>query len=111
MMHSPVTTLPPPPQNPPPLVHPNTPPARSPALIQSLLQTEIHNNFSSFHQTTHTITRAFEQAGSKTEVTPIPTGGPLGSGSWIIHEAADVTAASLRITAPFHQELANLKSS
>jgi aminoglycoside 3-N-acetyltransferase len=94
-----------------PLLHRTISRTRPLTLIQSLLQTEIKNNFNAFHQTTNTLAAAFHDAGAKTELYQAPTGGNLGSGEWLIHEAQDVTHASLSITHPFTEKLADFNDS
>jgi aminoglycoside N3'-acetyltransferase len=77
--------------------------------VREIIATDRWNNFTEFHETAKTVARAFEQAGAKTEIHSAPTGGQLGSGKWIIHEAQDVLAATLEVVAPVRVKLADYR--
>ena len=76
-------------------------------LIERIVATDRYNSFDRFHETTATLTTAYERAGADVEVHPVPTGGRLGSGRWIIHEAADVHTARLELVSPQQRCLAD----
>ncbi|MEX0745699.1 MAG: AAC(3) family N-acetyltransferase, partial [Phycisphaeraceae bacterium] len=79
-------------------------------LVRDLVATERFNSFDRFHETTATLTRAYEAAGAQVACDEIATGGRLGSGRWVIHEAADVHAATLAITSPRRRVVADFAS-
>jgi aminoglycoside N3'-acetyltransferase len=63
------------------------------------------NSFDRFADTTRILLTEYRAAGAATEVHAIPTGGPVGSGRWIIREAADIRSATVDIIAPVKQRL------
>ncbi len=73
--------------------------------VEEVVATDRWNSFDRFHQTTQTLARRYEEAGAQVEVTPLQTGGRIGSGRWIIHEAQDVLSATVDVIAPVHQRL------
>ncbi|MCZ6635446.1 MAG: M28 family peptidase, partial [bacterium] len=77
--------------------------------IAHIVKTDRWNSFDQFHKTTQTLVRAYKTAGAKAEVYTIPTGGPIGSGRWIIHEAADIRGLTIDITHPIQQRLLDYK--
>ena len=64
--------------------------------VREVVATDRWNSFDRFHETTATLVRRYEAAGARTEVEAIQTGGRIGSGRWIIQEAADVQGATVR---------------
>ncbi|MCZ7644027.1 MAG: AAC(3) family N-acetyltransferase [Planctomycetota bacterium] len=76
-------------------------------LVKELVATERWNSFDKFHATTKTLARAYKEAGAAAEVYRAPTGGALGNGRWVIHEAADVRALRAEILAPAKRVLAD----
>lgn len=81
--------------------------ARALDLVRRIVDTDRWNSFERFHQTTGTLCEAYEAAGARTEVIPVHTGGRLGSGRWVIHEAIDVHDATLDMIAPSQRRLAD----
>ena len=73
--------------------------------IAEIVATDRWNSFDRFHETTKTLVRRYEEAGAVVEVDAIQTGGRMGSGRWIIREAADVHAATVDVVAPVMQRL------
>lgn len=73
--------------------------------IAEIVATDRWNSFDRFHETTKTLVRRYEEAGAVVEVDAIQTGGRMGSGRWIIREAADVHAATVDVVAPVKQRL------
>ena len=73
--------------------------------VGEIVETDRWNSFDRFHQTTRTLQARYEAAGAEVEVEPIPTGGPTDSGRWIIHEAQDISSASLEVIHPFRERL------
>ncbi len=67
--------------------------------------TDRWNSFDRFHETTRTLVRHYEEAGAVAEVEGIQTGGWIGSGRWIIHEAQDVRAATVDVVRPRRRRL------
>ena len=51
------------------------------------------------------MTRHYEEVGAEVEVETIATGGRIGSGRWIIQEAADVSGATVDVVAPVQRRL------
>jgi aminoglycoside 3-N-acetyltransferase len=74
-------------------------------LVKRVVRTDRWNSFDRFHDTTRTLQRAYHAAGAQTEVYTVPTGGPTGSGRWIIPEAADIHAATVDILSPIRRRL------
>lgn len=79
------------------------------ATVAEIVETDRWNSFDRFHETTETLVRHYEAAGARAEVTPIQTGGRLGSGRWVIQEAQDVRAATVDIISPVRQRLLDYK--
>ena len=73
--------------------------------IRAVLETDRWVSFDRWLQTTRTLVRRYDRAGVRTEVHSIQTGGPVGSGRWIIPEAADVRKAVVDIVKPFRRRL------
>jgi aminoglycoside 3-N-acetyltransferase len=73
--------------------------------IKKISGTDRWNSFDRFHQTTQTLASSYEEAGAAAEVFPVQTGGQLGSGRWIIHQAADVYAATAEVVAPVRRRI------
>lgn len=65
------------------------------------------NSFDRFHETTQTLVSQYEAAGADTEVMAVQTGGRLGTGRWIIHEAQDVRAGTIDVVRPFRERVAD----
>lgn len=70
-----------------------------------IIETDKWNSFDRFHETTATLVRRYEAAGAKAEVHPVQTGGRIGSGRWIIQEAADVRGATVDVVAPVKERV------
>ena len=73
--------------------------------VAEIVETDKWNSFDRFHETTETMVRHFEAGGAEAEVYPIQTGGRIGSGRWIIQEAADVHSATVDVVRPVRQRL------
>ena len=73
--------------------------------VARIVETDRWNSFDRFHETTRTLVERYEEGGAGVEVTPIQTGGWIGSGRWIIHEAADVRSATLDLVSPVKRRL------
>lgn len=78
---------------------------RALAAVREIVATDRWNSFDRFHETTRTLVGLYEAAGARPEVYPVQTGGRIGSGRWILHEAADVRAATLDVVAPVQTRL------
>ena len=78
-------------------------------VIEDVVETDRWNSFDRFHDTTDTLVRYYEEAGAGAEVHPLQTGGRLGSGRWVIHEAADVRKATLDVVRPLRQRVLDYK--
>jgi aminoglycoside 3-N-acetyltransferase len=77
--------------------------------VADLVESERWNSFDQFHRTTDKLVQYYARAGAIAEVDAIQTGGQIGSGRWIIQEAADVRAATVDIVAPFKERLLDYK--
>ena len=73
--------------------------------VATIIETDQWNSFDHFHDTTKTLVRYYQDADVDVEVTSLPTGGKIGSGRWIIHQAANVKKATVDIVAPVDQRL------
>ncbi|MEW6751187.1 MAG: AAC(3) family N-acetyltransferase [Candidatus Latescibacterota bacterium] len=73
--------------------------------VTEVVATDRWNSFDRFRQTTQTLLRRYEQAGARAEVFPVQTGGWIGTGRWIIQEAADVAGATADVVAPVQRRL------
>ncbi|MEX0886040.1 MAG: AAC(3) family N-acetyltransferase [Phycisphaeraceae bacterium] len=83
-----------------PSLHGATDGAAMMRLVERLVASDRFNSFDRFHETTATLTDAYEQAGAQVEVHGVQTGGRLGSGRWVIQEAGDVRSARLEMLKP-----------
>ena len=75
------------------------------ATVRDVVQTDRWNSFDRFGETTATLTNRYEAAGVRVEVESIQTGGRLGSGRWIIREAADVASATVDVVHPLAERV------
>ena len=75
------------------------------AAVREVVATDRWNSFDRFHETTATLVRRYEAAGARVEVESIQTGGRLGSGRWIIREAADVAGATVDVVHPLAERV------
>ena len=75
------------------------------AAVREVVQTDRWNSFDRFHETTATLTSRYEAAGARVEVESIQTGGRIGSGRWIIREAADVAGATVDVVHPLAERV------
>ena len=75
------------------------------AAVRDVVQTDRWNSFDRFGETTATLTDRYEAAGARVEVESIQTGGRLGSGRWIIREAADVAGATVDVVHPLAERV------
>lgn len=73
--------------------------------VATIIETDQWNSFNRFHDTTKTLVRYYQEAGVDVEVASLPTGGEMGSGRWIIHQAADINKATVDIINPVGQRL------
>jgi len=88
-----------------PLLHKASNGARVVSDVKKIVRTDRWNSFDHFHETTNTLAAAYEQAGAAASVYSVPTGGPVGTGRWLIHEAADIHGATLDIVSPVRKRL------
>ena len=75
------------------------------AAVRDVVQTDRWNSFDRFGDTTATLTSYYEAAGARVEVESIQTGGRIGSGRWIIREAADVVGATVDVVHPLAERV------
>ncbi len=73
--------------------------------VAEVVETDRWNSFDKFRETTRTLVQRYEQTGAAAEVFPVQTGGHIGTGQWIIREAADVCDATVDVVAPLRQRL------
>ncbi|HCR17812.1 MAG TPA: hypothetical protein DIU35_10040, partial [Candidatus Latescibacteria bacterium] len=88
-----------------PLIYRNTSGSRILKDVAAIQETDKWNSFDKFHDTTDTLVRRYEESGADVEVYPMQTGGAIGSGRWIIHEAADVMSATVDVIQPFRERV------
>ncbi len=77
--------------------------------VAAIVETDRWNSFDRFHETTRTLVDRYSAAGAAVEVDPLQTGGRIGSGRWIIHEAADVRSATVDVIRPVRQRVLDYK--
>ncbi|HCV25161.1 MAG TPA: hypothetical protein DGN59_17015, partial [Candidatus Latescibacteria bacterium] len=73
--------------------------------IDDIQATDQYNSFDRFHDTSQTLVDYYQRAGAGAEITPIQTGGDIGTGRWIIQEAQDVYSATVDVVAPVRQRI------
>ncbi len=74
-------------------------------LVKNILKTDRLNSFDQFRKTNRTIARAFRNAGARTEITPLPTGGPCGDGRWTLQQCWDIVKARADVVSPVRHKL------
>ena len=67
--------------------------------IDDIQATDQYNSFDRFHDTTATLGERYESAGARVEVTPIQSGGHIGTGRWVIRETSDIRSATADVIA------------
>ena len=77
--------------------------------IKSIIATDRWNSFDRFHDTTDFLVKSYGEMGANADVYKIPTGGPVGSGRWIIPRAGDIRSAALDIISPVKQRVLNYR--
>lgn len=78
-------------------------------LVKAIVETDRWTSFDRYHDTTRTLVREYERAGAATDVYGVRTGGQLGTGRWIVQEAADVTAVTVDVVKPKRQRIVDYK--
>jgi len=73
--------------------------------VERIVSTDRWNSFDQFRRTSKYVRDRFVEAGARTEVYPVPTRGPDGSGRWRIQQASDVKAATLDIIDPVRRRV------
>ena len=73
--------------------------------VADVASTDRWNSFDRFAATTQTLMQQYEESGANVEVDRIQTGGRIGSGRWIIHEAQDIMGATVEVVAPIHKRV------
>jgi aminoglycoside 3-N-acetyltransferase len=73
--------------------------------VDDIVESDRWNSFDHFHRTTEKLVRYYEAAGAEVEVESIATGGQIGSGRWVIQEAAQVRSATVDIIHPINQRI------
>ena len=76
-------------------------------MVEVIVEHDRWNSFDRFHDTTGALVEMYGKAGAGAEVTPVQTGGRIGTGRWIIQEAQDVSAATLDVVQPFRERVAD----
>ncbi|MFO7899965.1 MAG: hypothetical protein R6V58_13005, partial [Planctomycetota bacterium] len=74
--------------------------------VEAIVATDRWNSFDKFKETTATLLAEYEAAGAVADLHTIQTGGPVGSGRWIIQEAEDIRSASLAVVEPVRRPVA-----
>src|SRR5262245_35926780 len=88
-----------------PLLKQHTDGKRLLGTVVEIVETDRWKSFYRFHETTQTLARRYEEAGAGVEVRALQTGGRIGSGRWVIHEAADTGGATVDIVHPVQQRV------
>jgi len=88
-----------------PLLSQHVSEARLTTLVAEIVATDRANSFDRFQRTTDTLMRRLKEAGALTDRYTIQTGGEIGTGHWIIQEAADIRAATVDIIQPIQQRI------
>lgn len=73
--------------------------------VRAICKTDRWNSFDRFHDTTATLGERYESAGARVEVTPIQSGGHIGTGRWVIRETSDIRSATADVIAPVRRRL------
>ena len=73
--------------------------------VADIVESDRWNSFDHFHRTTEKLVRCYREAGAVAEVEALQTGGQIGSGRWIIQEAADVRSATVDVVHPFKERV------
>jgi len=73
--------------------------------VSEIVETDRWNSFDRFHDTTDTLVRQYALAGAGTEVHSVPTGGRIGSGRWVVQQAADVRGATVDVVRPVRERV------
>jgi len=84
--------------------------ARIMRTVRAIVSSDRWQSFDRFHDTTKYLVKEYEAAGAGAEVYSVQTGGPAGSGRWIIREAADVRGATVDIIHPVRRRLLDYKA-
>ncbi len=74
--------------------------SRALADVERLVETERWCSFDSFHRTSERLAADYEAAGVTAEIDAIATGTGLGTGRWVIQEAADLHHARAEVVEP-----------
>lgn len=77
--------------------------------VCKIQSTDRWNSFDQFARTAAWMGQAYERTGAAVQVHRAPTGGPVGTGRWIVQEAVDVRAATLRIVRPVRRSLGDYR--
>ena len=75
--------------------------------VRAICRTDRWNSFDRFHDTTTTLVDRYRASGAGVEVTPIKSGGNIGTGRWVIRETADIVSATADVVSPVRQRLLN----
>lgn len=77
--------------------------------VRAIVETDKWTSFDRYHDTTRTLMKGFEAAGADAEVYAARTGGPMGSGRWVIQEAQDVAAVTVDVVRPHRERIADYR--
>jgi aminoglycoside 3-N-acetyltransferase len=88
-----------------PLLHKRTKGSTILQDVEAIVETDRWNSFDRFRETTRTLVDRYREAGVEAEVHTMPTGGRIGSGRWIIQEAADVVSATVDVLRPTRRRI------
>lgn len=78
--------------------------------LSAIVASDRCNSFDRFSKTTATLRRAYESAGARVEVDSVATGGCIGSGRWVIHEASDFRSATVDIVCPVRRRVLDYRT-
>lgn len=76
-------------------------------MVKKVQDSDRWNSFDRFRDTTRTLVNAYETHGIQTEIHQAQTGGSIGSGRWIIQQAADIKSATMDVASPVRRRVLN----
>ncbi len=77
--------------------------------VRAVVATDRWNSFDKFKETSATLIEQYEAAGAVADKYTVQTGGPVGTGRWIIQEAEDIRAATLEVIDPANKKIADYR--
>ncbi len=87
------------------LLHQHTSGSRLIRTTAAINRTDRWVSFDKFKQTSAYLQKEYAKAGAKVNVYPIPTGGQVGNGRWVVAEAQDIRSGTLDLITPVKERL------